>query len=304
MGCTTLARPPRSDTTSSWATAVLGRRSFSATYPAPIVNYFEYYYHARQSDMDFRPDFPPAEMDYLRARALNAMILLDLEACAAGYSPTRWQWSLLPTAWQPKVQAIHDGIDIDLWKRREVPRRNRRRDDWRRREDRHVRGPWARGHARIRYLRSPCQPHRRRDAECALRGRRCGSRALRQRPSAHQATELADIFALSDLHVYLTTPFILSWSVLNALACECVVLASDTAPVQEVLRHETNGLLAGFFDVEGLTTQALRVLRDPLAYRKLGVAGRSLVEETYSTDKTLPQLWALFERAMGIARPT
>ena len=57
-------------------------------YQCPVINYFEFYYHPHGSDMDFRPDFPPAELDFLRARMRNAAILLDLEACDAGYAPT------------------------------------------------------------------------------------------------------------------------------------------------------------------------------------------------------------------------
>jgi glycosyltransferase involved in cell wall biosynthesis len=110
--------------------------------------------------------------------------------------------------------------------------------------------------------------------------------------------QLADLFSISDLHVYLTVPFVLSWSLLNALACECTVLASDTAPVLEVVRHEETGLLADFFDVEGLAAQALRVLRDPAAFRPLGHAGRAEVEERYSLDHTFPKLWDLFMRVM------
>jgi glycosyltransferase involved in cell wall biosynthesis len=49
------------------------------------------------------------------------VILLDLEACAAGYTPTRWQWSRLPAMWRPKVEIIHDGVDTSAW--RQVPRR-------------------------------------------------------------------------------------------------------------------------------------------------------------------------------------
>ncbi len=82
--------------------------------------------------------------------------------------------------------------------------------------------------------------------------------------------ELVDLLSLSDLHIYLTVPFVLSWSLLNALACGCTVLASNTAPVVEVVTDGVNGLLADFFDVEGLAEKALAVLRDPPAYRELG----------------------------------
>jgi glycosyltransferase involved in cell wall biosynthesis len=110
--------------------------------------------------------------------------------------------------------------------------------------------------------------------------------------------QLVEVLCLSDLHIYLTVPFVLSWSVLNALACECTVLASSTAPVQEVIRHEETGLLADFFDVEGLAGQALRVLKDPGTCRPLGATGRALVQERYGVDRTLPKLWGLFTRVV------
>jgi glycosyltransferase involved in cell wall biosynthesis len=83
-------------------------------------------------------------------------------------------------------------------------------------------------------------------------------------------TELLEIFSQSDLHIYLTVPFVLSWSMLDALACGCTVLGSETAPVAEFIRHEQNGLLAGFDDVEELARQALRVLDDPKEFRPGG----------------------------------
>ena len=73
---------------------IVGHSGFGSTlflpelYPGvPIINYFEFYYHPHQSDMDFRPEFPPAEIDYLRARARNAMLLLDLETLPSRLQP-------------------------------------------------------------------------------------------------------------------------------------------------------------------------------------------------------------------------
>ena len=97
-------------------------------------------------------------------------------------------------------------------------------------------------------------------------------------------------------------PFVLSWSPLNALACECVLLGSDTAPVRELIHHEQNGLLADFFDVDGLARQALRVLNDSRDYRLLGEAGRATIEKKYSLDRTFPQIWDLFTRVGNINR--
>src|SRR6266478_3269040 len=71
------------------------------------------------------------------------------------------------------------------------------------------------------------------------------------------ARRLVEILSLSDLHIYLSVPFVLSWSLFNALACECVVLASNVPPVTEVIRHGENGLLADFYDIDGLARQSL-----------------------------------------------
>jgi len=73
-------------------------------------------------------------------------------------------------------------------------------------------------------------------------------------------------------------------------------------PVCEVIRHEENGLLAEFFDVEGLASQALSVLRDPVAYDVLGKVGRATIEERYSLDRTVPQVWDLFNRVGNVNR--
>jgi glycosyltransferase involved in cell wall biosynthesis len=115
--------------------------------------------------------------------------------------------------------------------------------------------------------------------------------------------QLADILSLSDLHVYLTVPFVLSWSLMDALACGCTVLASDTPPVREMIRHEENGLLADFFDVDGLTRQALRVLDDPERYRPLGDAGTAMVDAHYSLDVVLPRIRAFYERVARSGAP-
>jgi glycosyltransferase involved in cell wall biosynthesis len=110
---------------------------------------------------------------------------------------------------------------------------------------------------------------------------------------------LVDLLSLSDLHIYLTVPFVLSWSLMNALACGCVVLASDTEPVREVITDGETGLLAGFFDVEAFARRALDVLRDPPAFRGLGQQAAALVENRYALSVTLPKLASLFERAVN-----
>jgi glycosyltransferase involved in cell wall biosynthesis len=106
---------------------------------------------------------------------------------------------------------------------------------------------------------------------------------------------LVQILSMSDLHIYLTAPFALSWSLLNAMACGCVVLASDTAPVSEVITSGHNGILRDFFDVEGFADVAVGVLRDPQSYRDLGTAAVRTVREGYDMDVALPGMTSFYE---------
>jgi glycosyltransferase involved in cell wall biosynthesis len=108
--------------------------------------------------------------------------------------------------------------------------------------------------------------------------------------------QLADILRISDLHIYLTAPFVLSWSLLDAMATGCVVLGSDVPPVREVIEPGQNGLVEPLFDVDRLTETALRVLGDPAAFAPLGRAARRTIEEKYSLDACIAPLAGFFER--------
>ncbi len=110
---------------------------------------------------------------------------------------------------------------------------------------------------------------------------------------------LAQLLNITDLHVYLTVPFVLSWSLLNALACGATVLASDTAPVREVIEPDKNGLLVDFFDVDGMVDIANRVLDDPRSFKHLGAAGVELIRSHYSLEVCLPRMLRLYEETVG-----
>jgi glycosyltransferase involved in cell wall biosynthesis len=114
--------------------------------------------------------------------------------------------------------------------------------------------------------------------------------------------ELARLFSITDLHVYLTVPFVLSWSLMDALACGATVLASDTAPVREVIEPGRSGLLVDFFDVEGMAERASAVLDDPEGHAPLGRAGVAMVRERYSLDVCLPQLLDLYRNVVASGR--
>jgi glycosyltransferase involved in cell wall biosynthesis len=293
-------------------------------YDCPIVNYFEYYYLTRGADMDFRPDFPYPALNRLRARARNGTLLLDLENCDAGYSPTRWQRSLFPALYQPKIRVIFDGIDTSFWK--PLPAKPRRVGNWVVPEGTRVVTYVSRGMESIRgfdifmkIARRLCE--RRRDVVFFVVGedRICyggdaeftGSASFKQWVLARDTYDLSrlvftgllptpqlvELFAMSDLHIYLTVPFVLSWSLMDALACGVTVLASNTPPVREMVRDGENGLLADFFDVEGFAEHASKVLDDPATYRPLGQAGVDMIREHYSLEVCLPRMLHLYEDA-------
>jgi glycosyltransferase involved in cell wall biosynthesis len=112
-----------------------------------------------------------------------------------------------------------------------------------------------------------------------------------------QPPQLARLLSLSDLHVYLTVPFVLSWSCLDAMACGCTVLGSDTAPVREVISDGDNGLLCDFFDDAAMADRALEVLADPAGHReRLGSAAARTVAERYALDVTFPEMASFYER--------
>ncbi len=312
---------------------IVGHSGFGSTvflpelFPGvPIINYFEYFYRPHDSDMDFRPDFPPEPRDFLRARARNAMILLDLQTCRAGYSPTHFQRNLFPDEYRSKIDVVFDGVDTEVFCRRperirliagrEIPASTRivtyvsrgfesmRGFDIFMRAARVIAREYPDvlfvvvGSDRVCYGGDEKHIRHTTFREHVLAGDDYDLSKFLFTGLVPVST-LVDILSLSDLHIYLTVPFVLSWSLMNALACGCTVLASNTAPVVEMIADGENGLLVDFFDVEGLARRAVEVLRDPSAFRVLGERGAALVAERYALASTLPRLLGLFERVVS-----
>jgi glycosyltransferase involved in cell wall biosynthesis len=250
---------------------------------------------------------------------------MDLQACTTGYAPSAWRKSLFPKEYQSKLDVLHDGIDTNFWKRRRLVRiiANEVIPD-----DVRIVTYVARGLESMRDFDIFVRVANRianemsnvlfvvvgSDRVCYgndlnhIRTNTFRERVIQtEQPDLSQfrflgtvpQAQLVDIFSLSDLHIYLTVLFVLSSSLLNALACECTVLASDVAPVREVIEHGRTGLLADFFDVEGLAEQAVRVLEDPVRYRELGRAGRALIEQGYRLERTVPEFLAMVNRVVG-----
>jgi glycosyltransferase involved in cell wall biosynthesis len=309
---------------------IVGHSGFGSTvflpelFPrVPIINYFEYFAHPHHSALDFRTEWTLSEIDFLRARAQNAMTLLDLETCTAGYSPTRFQKGLFPRAYHSKIRVVHDGIDTHFWHRRRVGLRRLGRLEFGR--DSRVVTYVARGLESTRgfdiflkvakriYETDPRVVFLVVGAERVFYG--LDRQHIREKSFFRHAWNqddydprrfrflgqvsrraLARIFSLSDLHIYLTTPFLVGWSLLNAMACECAVLASDTGPVREILRNGHNGVLRDFFDVDGLAQGAMELLRNRAGARQLGRTARATIRRRYSLPVVLPGLAAFYEK--------
>ena len=288
----------------------------------PIVNYCEYYFAPSHSDISFRIDLPPAEPAGFYPRCINAIVLAGLVGCDAGYSPTHWQKQSFPKRFHPKIEVHFDGIDCELYQPHSVPRiiggrqipAETRIVTYVARGLESMRGFDRFMHVANRILRE------RQDVIFVVAGDEqiyygwdklhTGHPSFKQWVLSQDEydlskflfldhitpEELADVLCLSDLHIYLTVPFVLSWSVLNAMACGCVVIGSDVPTVREIIDDGRTGLIAPFYDTDALTENALRVLDDPAGHRPLGHAARQLLEDKYSVDSCMPGLKDYFER--------
>lgn len=95
---------------------------------------------------------------------------------------------------------------------------------------------------------------------------------------------------LSTVHIYLTYPFVLSWSLLEAMSAGCAIVASDTQPLKEAIRHDDTGRLVDFFDIQGLVKEVCTLLDDPQARKRLGQNARKFAQLNYDLKSVcLPQ---------------
>jgi glycosyltransferase involved in cell wall biosynthesis len=308
---------------------VVGHSGFGSTLflrelysEVPIINYFEYFYRTKHSDMDFRKEYPPKPLDFLRARARNAMLLLDLDNCDAGYNPTDYQRGLFPREYQGKLRTIFDGVDTTVWK--PMPDLPREVNGFQVPDGMKVVSYATRGMESMRgfdiFMKAAKKlSERRKDVIFLIAGqdrvcyggdeRFTGGKTYKEWVLSQDTydlsrfhflglippTELAKLFNITDVHVYLTVPFVLSWSLMNALACGATVLASDTAPVREMIQPGVNGVLFDFFNADALAELANQLLDRKDEYQVLGRQAAAIIRQRYSIDVCLPKMVELYE---------
>ncbi|MEQ8345451.1 MAG: glycosyltransferase [Sneathiellaceae bacterium] len=295
--------------------------------------YYEWYYHGLNSDADFLNDPPLSADDLCRLRTRNASILMDLAACDWGISPTRFQLSRFPTLFRQKLSALHDGIDVTFF----APAADAREKlgrlaipglpltpeteivTYATRGMEPYRGFPQFMRAAARVLRERPQAH----AVVVGEDRVAYGRQLppgeswRQRmmdelkidPARIHFTGLLPypdyltVLQSSDAHIYLTVPFVLSWSLLEAMATGCLVIGSQTAPVQELITDGVEGLLADFFDEDALAGRIHAALDLPERGAALRQAARRRIVEGYALQDLLPRHLGLIRDVAAGALP-
>lgn len=258
-------------------------------YPhAKIIGLLEFYYHFRGADVGFDSEFPPTINDVFNVKAMNATHALALDNLDRCFSPTQWQRSRFPAAYQDKIDVIHDGIDTDKVKPNSAATLTlpngtvlTANDEVLTFVNRDLE-PYRGYHKFMRAL--PAILKERPNCQVVIVGGdgvSYGKRApqgttWKQRfldevkgkldlSRVHFTGKLPyddylKVLQVSSAHVYLTYPFVLSWSMLEAMSAGCIVIGSATAPVEEVIEDGQNGFLIPFDNAESLGNKVIEVL--------------------------------------------
>jgi glycosyltransferase involved in cell wall biosynthesis len=297
---------------------------------AKLGIYCEFFYHPQGADVGFDPEFPALdEGEVCRLRLKNLNNLLHFEVADAGISPTYWQASTFPDSFRQKITVVHDGIDTEavvpnqsvsltlkkangedlvLTRANEVVTFVNRNLE-----------PYRGYHTFMRAL--PDLLRKRPDARILLVGADDVSYGARPEVTQYGATNWKDIFIkevrsqisdsdwqrvhflghvpyqyfipllqLSTVHVYLTYPFVLSWSLLEAMSAGCAIVASNTQPLSEAIKHNETGQLVNFFDPAALAHSVSQLLDQPRERARLGANARLFAQQHYDLQKVcLPQ---------------
>ncbi len=299
---------------------------------ATLGIYCEFFYRPHGADVGFDPEFPAKDAgDACRLRLKNLNNLLHFEVADAGISPTHWQASTFPEPFRSRIAVVHDGIDtqalapnppvsltlnghLTLTKRDEVITFVNRNLE-----------PYRGYHVFMRAL--PEMLKRRPNARVLIVGGNDVSYGARPTVEEHGGQTWKDIFAaevrpqipdgdwarvhflgnipyqhfipllqISAVHVYLTYPFVLSWSLLEAMSVGCAIVASDTQPLHEAIRHDETGRLVNFFDMAGLANEVCALLDNPSARQRLGQNARAFAQANYDLKTVcLPRQMAWVE---------
>ena len=298
----------------------------SAVWPGvPQLHYAEFYYAPQGLDADFDPEFQkPTLARALSTMAMRSHLAQSMVEAEAAIAPTEWQASTFPPALRSGIKVIHDGVDTgalrpDPEAEFRVPGTDlmlRHGDEVLTYVARNIE-PYRGAHIFLRAL--PEVLAARPEARVVIVGgtgvsygaappgggswkeallKELGDRLDPARVHFVGWLPYADycrLMQVSRVHAYLSYPFVLSWSLLEAMSMGAAVVASRTPPVEEVIEHGVNGRLVDFFDVSGWAAALSEALGDPGALKPLRESARETVVSRYDLDRCLPRILDLVE---------
>ena len=306
---------------------VIGHTGWGSTlflkdlYPdVPLIGYFEWFYRSSGSDVGYWEDDKVTLDGMARIRMKNAHHLVNLNACDLGYCPTKWQKSQFPLEYQDKLEVVHEGIDTNFCKPDSAAKLIL--DDIKldlSGEEEIItyvsRGFEAyRGFPQFMDALRIVMKHRSKchavligaDKVCygeqLAKGDSYKSRELTKGGfdmsrvhfvGVRNRADYLKILQNSSVHVYLTRPFVLSWSVLEAMSIGCPLVSSATPPVEEVVVDGENGLLADFRSPEEIAAKMEQILEDRALAKRLSENARTTILERYSVDQMIKKQLAM-----------
>lgn len=283
---------------------------------AKLLCYFEWFYRDKGADVGFDPSEPVTTDDRLRIRIKNTPILTDLYSCDAGLCPTLWQKNQFPKEYHSKLNVLHDGIDTQYFSPREgeklilpsigldlseakeiVTYVSRGMEPYRgfpqfmesvsllqkKRKDCHV---VIVGEDRVAYGRS--LPNGKTFKQLMLETLDLDL-SLLHFTGRLPYPQYLQVLRASSTHIYLTRPFVLSWSMLEAMSTGCLIIASNTPPVTEVIHDGVNCILVDFFSPQDILEKVENALDNPDLMKKLRINARKTILEKYNLSDLLPK---------------
>jgi len=284
----------------------------------PILGLFEYFYNAAGGSVGFDPEEPMSPHTPFLLEARNAVPYAALHHVDRGIVPTHWQFERFPDGFHEKLHVLHDGIRTDLLTPDPAAKikLGRMEHDLTREDEivTYVARNMERTRGFHQFMRAlpkilDSRPNARviaiggNDTSYGQSSKHPGGlRGEMEEEVGHLIdwervhfvgrvpySEFRRILQISRCHIYLTMPFVLSWSLLEAMSMEATVIASDVAPVREVITHGKTGTLVDFFDPGALAERVVDVLENPSNYAHLGPAARTHVVDRYDfLTKSLP----------------
>ncbi len=259
---------------------------------AKLLHYCEFHFTTAGGDVGFNPAHKVELDEAARTRLLNLPQTPALEAMDWGVSPSHFQRARYPEVYRRKISVVHEGVNSEV----ATPL-----------GPHHLKLPNGsvikRGDEVITFVSRNLEPYRGFDVFM-----RALPEILARRPQAQVVLVGGEARGYGPkpadgrswrAHVYLTYPYVLSWSMIEAMGCEALVIGSATPPVQEVIQHGVNGLLVPFFDTAALAETVVDALANPDRYEPIRKAARRTLLERYELQSIcLPQQIKLFDAVL------